>query len=187
MAKYEVPAHIEIAALKAQQVKDVDLMASGPGIPWEDRGSHGAAAAFLKTAGMSLFKPSAMYQLLRRPNSPTDANSFMMVCGGLWSLGYVINLIVAYVRGLIVEPAIDLVPHVAMIVVAPFGLYMLMTVATNVYGQVTEGELKKGTPRSLAQNVFGYATGPSLLAPVLLPLHWTGPIVLLLWMTVTAK
>jgi len=186
MAKYEVPAHIEIAALKAQQVQDVDLMASGPGTPWEDRGSHGSASAYFKTAGLTLFKPVQLFKLMRRPNSITDSRGFLFINGAMWSLAVLLHAAVLMARGLVGSPATDLLLHIALILAAPFILFGLITIATNVYSPLVEGELKKGTPRTLAQNVFLYATGPSVIAPLLVPIHWAGLAVPLLWMVVVA-
>ncbi|HEV7298156.1 MAG TPA: hypothetical protein VGN72_02245 [Tepidisphaeraceae bacterium] len=186
MAKYEPPAHIEIAALRAQQVQDIDLMASGPGIPWEDRGTHGPVSGFFKTAGQSLSKPAHMYSLLRRPNTTGDARNFIFACGTMWSLGALLHGIVTAtgIRGGDAARS-SLLPYALLIIAAPFVLYGLMSIATGIFSTIIESELKKGTPRSLATNVFAYAAGPSVLAPLLLPIHWAGAAIVVLWMTVT--
>lgn len=186
MAKLEVPAHIEIAALKEKQVQDVDLMASGPGTPWEDRGSHGAVSAFFKTAGIATFKPAALFQLIRRPNSAQDANLFLMISGGMWSLALIVDAAVMIARGRVADMAMFLFVRGVLACAAPFILLGLLTVATNVYTKIVEGELKRGTPRTLAQNIFGYAAGPSLLAPLLFPVHWAGGLVVVFWMLMVA-
>jgi hypothetical protein len=188
MAKYEPPAHIEIAALRAQQAQEVDLMAAGEGTPWEDRGTHGNVGGFFKTAGLSLFKPAKLYALLRRPSTTGDANGFLFGCGIMWSVAVLIDAIVtATVRADDdFDPMTGLIGHAALMVAAPFILYGLVLMATNIFSTVVESELRKGTPRSLATNIFAYAAGPSVLAPLLLPIHPAAGGVVVLLMAIAA-
>jgi hypothetical protein len=188
MAKMETPAHIEIASLRDQQVKDVDLMVPGHGTPWEDRGSHGVVGAFAKTVFMAIFKPAALYALMRRPNTTKDARVFVMACGLFWSLAVLLHAVVIIVRSVQpVDPATDLIDHFVMLIAAPFILTGLVAVARNVFSVLIESELKKGTPKSLAANIWGYAAAPSVVAPLLVPIHWVaGAAVVWLWILVVA-
>lgn len=188
MAKLETPSHIEIASLRSQQVQDYDLMATGTGTPWEDRGTHGTVGGFFKTAFMAMFKPRALYALLRRPNTTKDANAFVIGCGIFWSLAVATHALLMIARSTTpIDPARDLVRHLIFFIASPFIFYGLMAVAKNVFAVVVESELKKGTPRSLATNVFAYAAAPSILAPLLVPIHWAaGAGVVWLWITLVA-
>ena len=58
MAKnIQAPDDVQIAAMNIEYESIGNLMAPGPGTPWEDRGSIGAIPAFFKTAIMSMTSP----------------------------------------------------------------------------------------------------------------------------------
>jgi hypothetical protein len=187
MAKYEPPANINIAAMRHEQENFVDLMAAGPGTPWEDRGSHGVMMGYLKTAWMSLFSPAKLFAMIRRPNSTPDANGFVVGCGVMWSIAVAFDAVRYYFQHRqTIDPATDLLFHFAMIVAAPFILYGLLTIVMRIFNVMVENELRHGTPKALAINVISYAAGPSVVAPILLPVHWAGGVLVVAWIAFAA-
>jgi hypothetical protein len=186
MAKYEPPANINIAAMRQEQENYVDLMASGPGTPWEDRGSYGVVMGFLKTAWMSLFQPAKLFALIRRPNATPDANGFVIGSGVMWSIAVAVDAVRYYIENKeTLDPATDLLTHFALILAAPFILYGLLTIVIRVFSAMVDNELRRGTPQALAINVISYAAGASLAAPLLVllrwPVAWTGIILAIAW------
>ncbi len=188
MAKMETPAHIEIASLREKQVHDVDLMAPGPGTPWENRGSLGTVGSFFKTAGAMMFKPSQTYAMLSRPNATGDGKSFVFICSFFWSLAVITHAIVMVIRSPEpIDPTGDLMGHFIFVIAAPFIFIGLLAIARNIFSTLVESELKKGTPKSLAANVFAYAAAPSIIAPLVVPLNWAiGVAVVWLWIALIA-
>jgi hypothetical protein len=174
MAKIEVPSNIEIPALKVKQAQDVDLMAAGPGIPWEDRGNHGPVGGYLKTVTMALTSPRKLYEDIRRPNVFGDARTFGRISSAFWAVGVLVDAVVWYVRFGRNDPfdIASFIPHLVIAVAAPFIFYGLMNLALRMFNSMADNELKRGTPTSLAANVFMYATAGSVLAPFLVWAPW---------------
>src|SRR6266705_6979086 len=86
MAKPTPPPNVAIASLDARKQTMFNLMAPGPGTPWEDRGSIGVIGAFFKTAFRSMFKPAELLDSIRRPETGGDSFSFAIGCGVMWAL-----------------------------------------------------------------------------------------------------
>src|SRR6185295_2792759 len=92
MAKSSVPPPgVAIASLDARKTQILNLMAPGPGTPWEDRGSVGVFGAFFKTAFQSMFKPAKLLDSIRRPETGGDSFTFAMGCGLMWTLSAAVH------------------------------------------------------------------------------------------------
>jgi hypothetical protein len=183
MANIRTPENIEIAALKKKQAIFVDLMAPGPGIPWEDRGTHGIFGGFLKTFGRSLFGVGLLTDHIRRPETTNDARGFLFGCAICWGLS-------ALIHGLLLMHTYQHIPktdfdaqsyyiHVGIATVgAAVGMVLLFQLYSAIYAKLVEQE-KSDSPRPkvLLYNTNAYAVGPSVLA--LIP--FAGPPIALLW------
>src|SRR6267142_1453752 len=91
MAKSTPPPNVAIASLDARKQTMFNLMAPGPGTPWEDRGSIGVFGAFFKTAFKSMFKPAQLLDSIRRPETTGDSFSFALGCGLMWTLSAAVH------------------------------------------------------------------------------------------------
>src|SRR3954452_10511067 len=93
MAKNNVqtPDDVQIASMNVRQATVGDLLAPGPGTPWEDRSSIGLIPAFFKTVIQSMTSPGTLLHSLRRPETTGDARVFVFLCGVFWGLGWVLN------------------------------------------------------------------------------------------------
>src|SRR3954470_3812465 len=91
MAKPTPPSNVAIASLDARKQTMFNLMAPGPGTPWEDRGSIGVIKAFFKTAFASMFKPAKLLDSIRRPETGGDSRSFAIASGLMWSLSVIVH------------------------------------------------------------------------------------------------
>ncbi|HEV8378308.1 MAG TPA: hypothetical protein VGP99_05625, partial [Tepidisphaeraceae bacterium] len=80
MAKPTPPSNVAIASLDVRKQTVFNLMAPGPGTPWEDRGSIGVIGAFFKTCFKSMFKPADLLDSIRRPETGGDSFSFAIGC-----------------------------------------------------------------------------------------------------------
>jgi hypothetical protein len=179
-----------IAALQQKGIAQYDLMRPGSGTPWEDRGSSGVIAAFIKTVFRSLFTPAQLLDSLRRPETTTDATAFTWACGIMWSLGIVTNDILTrrYANAFAANPpprwTVDVndgifwVETALRAVLVPVGLFFFLKISATVFKSVSAGELK-AVPKTLVQNLFAYGLGPSLLA--IIPPWWVGMPVAALW------
>ena len=92
MAKHNVqtPDDVQISSMNIERELIGDLLAPGPGTPWEDRGSIGAIPAFFKTVVMSMTSPRRLLFSMRRPETASDTRAFAIICGAFWGLGWVI-------------------------------------------------------------------------------------------------
>jgi len=91
MAKPTPPPNVAIASLDARKQTMFNLMAPGPGTPWEDRGSIGTIGAFFKTTFRSMFKPADLLDSIRRPETGGDSFSFAIGCGLMWAISALIH------------------------------------------------------------------------------------------------
>lgn len=183
MSRIRTPDNIAIASLKKKQAEHFDPMAPGPGTPWEDRGSHGMLGAFFKTCKMSMSSAGQLMNLIRRPETTSDATSFLIGCCIVWGIS-------ALVHGLILLPFVSHVPHTQFdqqlyliycaiaFVAAGVGAYFLFRLYNIIYAKLIAQEKSQTVlPGPLLFNVTAYAMGPSLLA--LLP--FAGPPLALFW------
>jgi len=193
MAKYTSPQDVQIRALdEKKQAQLIDMMAPGPGIPWEDRGSVGLVGAFFKTAFGMMFSPVNLLQKLRRPETAEDSNAFVYVIGVVWLLAMVIQSAFDYwllyrtntkiefdAKQYIINSALEAIA-------AGVGAVVLCRFLGILYFKSISFDLSQPAPPVLAHNVVAYSTSPSLLALIpgsygVIPL---GALAALVWMLV---
>lgn len=176
---------IDIPSLRLKQSMAVDPMAPGEGTPWEDRGNKGAVAAFLATfAGMAA-RPVALLNSIRRPETLSDANAFVLRCGVFWGLGWCIQRVLSiFVFGQ-PDPYIDwgkfAVEMVGRLAIGIGGAFAFVRfTAPLVYKLVSSSDMRVKSPQVLTLNLFSYAMAPSLLAIV----PYAGAPIAALWVLV---
>jgi hypothetical protein len=186
------PKGIDMPALRKQRKVSYNLMASGPGTPWEDRDSLGYIPAFFKTCTKVMRDPETLFGLIRRLQHRTDARLFVIGIAILWFLSGMIHGCIAYLRlALSAEGrAPHNLPHLEIDIQAFFLAWAVFSLALAVlvfglfeiaariyYPMVSGGDMKgRGSPE-LVYNVLAYCMGPSVL--VLVP--YAGPVVALAW------
>jgi hypothetical protein len=181
MAKnIQAPDDVQIAAMNIEYERIGNLMAPGPGTPWEDRGSIGGFAAFFKTAIMSMTSPRKLLFSLRRPETPGDARVFAIICGVFWAVSWVLHDYISFRQS---REEFDVTTHgelwVIHFVLALAGTWVLLNVISRLFFKlVSSGDVKAKAPQVLTYNVFAYCLGPSILA--LIPFY-IGPGIALLW------
>jgi hypothetical protein len=195
MAKSPTPPNVAIASLDARKQTMFNLMAPGPGTPWEDRGSVGVIGAFFKTAFQSMFKPAQLLDSLRRPETGGDSFSFAIGCGVMWALAAIVHGYIYYrhllgeeerTRQSTTEERITVLgqPFVlwcaAAAVLAVVAVLIFQKFGSRMYYSLVSTEMTSKAPPVLAFNLFGYALGPSLLA--LIP--FAGPPIAILWIAI---
>ena len=195
MAKPTPHPNVAIASLDARKQTMFNLMAPGPGTPWEDRGSIGTVGAFFKTAFKSMLKPADLLDSIRRPETGSDSRSFAVGCGILWGLSVLIHgwfywkhLLGEETRtaGSGTEYRITVVGQSFWLwcaiaaVAAVLGAIVFQKIGSKLYYSMVATEMKSKAPVMLAYNIFGYALGPSLLAPI----PFVGPVLALLWIII---
>jgi hypothetical protein len=182
MAKnIQAPDDVQIAAMNIEYERIGNLMAPGPGTPWEDRGSIGAFAAFFKTAIMSMTSPRTLLFSLRRPETPGDARVFAIICGVFWAVSWVLHDYIYFKR--FSREVFDITSDgeiwVFHFVLALVGTWLLLNVISLLFFKlVSSGDVKAKAPQVLTYNVFAYCLGPSILA--LIPFY-IGPGIALVW------
>jgi len=195
MAKPTPPPNVAIASLDARKQTMFNLMAPGPGTPWEDRGSIGTIGAFFKTAFRSMFKPADLLDSIRRPETGGDSFSFAIGCGVLWATSALIHGYLYY-RHMVgietrtanstTEDRITVLGQnwaiwcVIAAVLAIVGVLLFQKIGSRLYYALVATEMKSKAPPILAYNMFGYCLGPSLLAIV--PI--AGPILAIIWISI---
>ena len=181
MAKnIQAPDDVQIAAMNIEYESIGNLMAPGPGTPWEDRGSIGAFAAFFKTAIMSMTSPRTLLFSIRRPETPGDARVFAIICGLFWAVSWVLHDYIYFKR--FSREVFDIVNNgevwLLHFVLGLVGTWAFLIVISRLFFKlVSSGDAKAKAPQVLTYNVFGYCLGPSILA--LIP--YAGPAISLLW------
>jgi hypothetical protein len=195
MAKSTPPPNIAIASLDARKQTMFNLMAPGPGTPWEDRGSIGMVGAFFKTCYRSMFKAADLLDSIRRPETSGDSRSFAMGCGLLWAISALIHGYLYY-RHMVGEEArtatstteyrITVLGQswaiwcVIAAVLAVIGVLLFQKIGSSVYYALVSTEMKSKAPPILAYNIFGYCLGPSLIS--IIPL--AGPPLAVIWIAI---
>lgn len=171
--------------------KFVDLMVSGPGIPWEDRGSVGFMGAFFGTAVGIMFKPVETLAKMRRPETSTDARIFAYAMGVVWFLAVAIQSAFAYFvfYNRDTSLAVDGQQYVLNTVLggvlagaaAAFGSW----VVSWMFYRLTAFDMTSKAPPVLVANCITYLMGPSLLALIpggIKPWLALGPVLAGIWM-----
>jgi hypothetical protein len=194
VAKYSSPEDFRFKGLEKKIEMRPDLMVSGSGIPWEDRGSFGFLGAFFKTAMDAMFKPTQLLAKMRRPETSSDARIFGYVCGGIWFLAVLIQSAFAYFVFYVNDKTIELDPQQYMInsllegIAAGVAAALLPGVIAWMFYRLTAFDMTSKAPPILVRNVITYLMGASLLALIPGgPKPWlaVGPILAGLWMLVT--
>src|SRR5438045_2655031 len=195
MAKPIPPHNVAIASLDARKQTMFNLMAPGPGTPWEDRGSIGVVGAFFKTAFRSMSKPADLLDSIRRPETGGDSFAFAMGCGLMWAISALIHGYLYYRHMVAVETRTanstteDRItvlgqPWAIWCVIAALlaivGVLLFQKIGSRLYYALVATEMKSKAPPILAYNMFGYCLGPSLLAIV--PI--AGPILAIIWISI---
>jgi hypothetical protein len=182
MAKnIQAPDDVQIASMNVEYERIGNLMAPGPGTPWEDRGSIGASPAFFKTAIMSMTSPRTLLFSLRRPETPGDARVFAIICGVFWALSWVLHDFIAFKQ--LPRHEFDITEDgevwILHVVLALVGTWLLLNIISRLFFKlVSSGDAKAKAPQVLTYNVFAYCLGPSILA--LIPFY-IGPAIALVW------
>jgi hypothetical protein len=193
MAKSSTPPpNVAIASLDARKQSVFNLMAPGPGTPWEDRGSIGVIGAFFKTALQSMLKPATLLDTVRRPETGGDAFSFAIGCGLLWGLGAIVHGYLHYRKVLHLEQTTQgstkvdqwfvngqlfFILCAVTAVLAVIGALFFQKLGAKIYYAMVATEMTSKAPPILVVNIFGYCLGPSLVAPV----PYVGPPLAMIW------
>ena len=194
MAKYSSPEDFRFKGLEKKIEQRADLMVSGSGIPWEDRGSIGFFGAFFKTALDAMFKPTQLLAKMRRPETATDARIFSYACGAIWFLAVIIQSAFAYFVFYVHDKSVDIDPQQYMLNTLLEGLgagvaaALLPGVVAWMFYRLTAFDMTSKAPPILVRNVITYLMGASLLALIPGgPKPWLaiGPILAGVWMFIT--
>ncbi len=166
------PPEFQIAALQKKKTEVFDPMAAGPGTVWEDRGTHGTLAAFLKTCVGSMTNVGTMTRQIRRPETTADARPFVIGCCICWAVSAAVHGGIYFWRASRPETAEvhprDLAIELAIFTAAAgFGAYFLFRAFNAMWAKMIAQEKDAPLfPGPLIYNVTAYAMGPSLLAVV---------------------
>jgi hypothetical protein len=195
MAKPTPPSNVAIASLDVRKQTVFNLMAPGPGTPWEDRGSIGVIGAFFKTCFKSMFKPADLLDSIRRPETGGDSFSFAIGCALMWAISTLIHGYLYYRHMLSEEArtATSTTEDRITVLGQPWAIWCLIAAilaviavllfqkfGSSIYYSLVTTEMKSKAPPVLAYNIFGYCLGPSLLA--IIPV--AGPFLAVLWITI---
>ena len=188
MAKnVQTPDDVQIASMNIEAERIGNLLAPGPGTPWEDRGSIGVIPAFFKTVIMSMTAPGKLLHSIRRPETLGDARIFVIICGVLWGISWVIHDAIAFSHE--IDPKLQRRPDfdftdqgyqwIFHFVLAAVATWLLLGFITRLfYKLVSAGEMKQKFPLALNYTVYAYCLGPSILA--LIPFY-IGPGIAIIW------
>jgi hypothetical protein len=147
-----------------------DLMGSGSGIPWEDRGSLGFFAAFFGTAFGIMFKPLATLAKMRRPETSTDASIYAYAIGVIWFLAALIQSAFAYFVFYVNDHTLEIDPQQYLInsllgaALAGVAGALLPRLIAWMFFRLTSFDMTSNTPPVLIFNTIAYLMSPSLLA-----------------------
>jgi hypothetical protein len=194
VAKYSSPEDFRFKGLEKKIEQRPDLMVSGSGIPWEDRGSYGFLGAFFKTAIDAMFKPTQLLAKMARPETSTDARVFAYGCGVIWFLAVIIQSTFSYFVFYTRDKTIDVDPQQYMLntllegVAAGVAAALMPRVIAWMFYRLTAFDMTSKAPPILVRNMITYLMGVSLLALIPGgPNPWiaVGPILAGVWMFVT--
>jgi hypothetical protein len=194
VAKYSSPEDFRFKGLEKKIEQRADLMVSGSGIPWEDRGSYGFVGAFFKTAFDGMFKPTQLLAKMARPETSTDARIFAYACGVIWFVAVLIQSTFSYFVFYVRDKTVDVDPQQYMIntllegVAAGVAAALMPRVIAWMFYRITAFDMTSKAPPILVRNMITYLMGVSLLALIPGgPNPWipVGPILAGMWMFVT--
>jgi hypothetical protein len=182
-----------IAAQQQKKSAEIDdIMASGPGIPWEDRGSRGFLSALLSTAFAMMFHPAKTLAKLRRPETSTDAKVFSYAIGGVWFIAYCMQSTFSYYRFFnnINDPKIEFDSQQYVIntalgaVLCAVAAIFLCKIVSMMFYRLTAFDATTNSPPVLSYNCVTYLASASILAIIPGgPKPWlhVAPLVVAVW------
>jgi len=206
MPKANIPADVDIAALKKKVVQQGNLMQAGAGTPWEDRGSLGIVKAFFVTCFKALTAPGQLWDQIRRPETTSDATVFAICCGVVGGISWVAHSLAwdlvysGYGNGtsdgvppLLVKDAPNYTVDwqtwamgaALQMVCAVLGTVLLLRLANLIYQKLLPHGIATRIPPALSYNILAYALGVVILA--LIPCFgWALALVWLLGLMILA-
>ena len=176
MANTTDPTTTAIPFGKARKEVVYDLMRGGAGTPWENRGEHGTAGGFLKTAFRSVFNPKLLFDHIRSTTVPADAETFLRICAVFWGLAVAIHKSILFFRIDSSVYEVDTNAYVITTVIETLGgaafAYLMFRMVVVLYHKLVTTEIKQPVPTTLTFNIVAYAMGASVLAivPIVGPL-----------------
>jgi hypothetical protein len=174
-------------------VTNVNVMAPGSAIPWEDRGTVGMLPAFFKTAFGVMFHPAITLTKMRRPETSNDARMFAWACGAVWFFAVIIQSAFAwfvfYSRDKSLEPDSQqyMINTLLEAVLACVGAAFLPKLISWMFYRLTAFDMTSKAPPVLVENCITFLMGASLLALIpggTKPWLAFGPMLAGLWMFV---
>jgi hypothetical protein len=165
-----VSQNLQFGSPKIKPPAYVDLMVSGTGIPWEDRGSVGFMGAFFGTAFSMMFHPINTLAKMRRPETAKDAHVFTYVMGVVWFFAVAIQSAFAYFVFYAKDATLDIDGQQYVIntilegVLAAGASALLPRVVAWMFYRLTAFDMTAKAPPVLVYNCIVYMTSPSLLA-----------------------
>jgi len=145
-----------------------DLMRGGAGTPWENRGEHGAAGGFLKSAVRSVFSPGLLFDHIRSTTGTADAEKFIRICAVFWGIGTVVYKAVTYFRLDFKANDVDTNTYVLVTVIETAGgavfAYAMIRLVIQIYHKLVSTEIRQPVPATLTFNIAAYAMGASIFA-----------------------
>jgi hypothetical protein len=149
-----------------QQGRRIDLMNSGTGTPWEDRGQLGLVGAYIKTLMKAFTSPAKLFDEIRRPDATGDATSFAFICGLMWSISELLHTwMIVHFGKWDDTSASPWMRGIILAVLAPFAAVVIARVAAIVFGKLISTEIRAtDAPQVLLFNLFAYCLAPSIFA-----------------------
>jgi hypothetical protein len=162
---------VQIAALNKKREGAYDLMRPGEGTPWENRGQSGLLAAFFKTIARAMSAPTLLVDHIRRPETASDINAYVIGCGLALSLATLIQCTILYMAAhgnakMVVDPTSFWEGAAVLIIIMPALWWLLVRIGCNAYKFLVTGDSKQKAPPVLYQNVLGYMASPIVLAVI---------------------
>jgi hypothetical protein len=190
--QHKTPSDFRIAALEPKMTaRQQNLMLSGSGIPWEDRGSLGILSAFFATAFGMIFKPSATLAKMARPETNKDARIFTYACAAVWFFAVLIQSAFAYYVFFNRNASIDVEGQQYVIntlgeaAIAGAAAVLAPRIIAWMFYRLTSFDMTSKAPFVLVYNCIAYLMGISLLALIPggpKPTIAIGPILAGIWM-----
>jgi hypothetical protein len=168
-------------------------MTSGPGIPWEDRGSVGMASAFFKTASAAMVSPVDLVSKMRRPETARDARGFSYIIGAICLAASVIQSTFAYfvfyknLKGYTVDSNQYLLNSALEAIAIGVGAVVMVQIAGIIFFKLIAFDMASKAPPVLVRNIVTYLAAPCLLGLIPGgpgPFLQVGPMLGLIWIVV---
>lgn len=183
--------NLQFGAPKLKAKVFADLMISGSGIPWEDRGSVGFLGAFFGTAFGVMFKPVKTLSKMRRPETSRDANIYAYAMGGVWFIAVLIQSAFSYYVFYSQDKSLELdgqqyvINTVLEALLAGVAAAIMPRAIAWMFYRLTAFDMTSKAPPVLIYNCIVYLMSPSLVALIpggTKPWLAIGPCVAGVWM-----